>query len=303
MISLEVNAGGVNMKNPVALASGTCGYGEVYADALDPALPGAVVVKGISLEPRAGNPPPRMAETPCGMINSIGLENVGAEAFVREKLPWLADRGVTVVVNVFGESAEEYVAVCERVSEAKGVHGIELNVSCPNVKAGGMTFGSRPEIAADLVAKARGATGLPLWVKLSPDAGDIAAVAKAVEQAGADAISMINTIRAMAIDVETRKPVLNTVTGGLSGPAIKPIALRMVYEVAKEVSVPVVGIGGITEAEDAIEFMLAGATAVQVGTASMVDPTTPSRIISGIRSYLEENQIGSAAELTGAVRA
>lgn len=301
MISLEVNAGGVKMKNPVATASGTCGYGDVFEQSYQPSELGAVVVKGISLKPRPGNPSPRMAETPCGMINSIGLENVGVEAFLEQKLPWLRERGATVVVNVFGETEGEYVELAERLSGIPGVHGLELNVSCPNVKAGGIIFGQTPEAAAGLTAAVRKATDLPLWVKLSPNAGDLVGVARAVEGAGADAISLVNTFRAMAVDVERRRPVLAMVTGGLSGPAIRPIALRMVFEVAREVNVPVVGMGGIASSEDALEFLLAGAVAVQVGTANFVDPSTPVRIIRGIESYLERHGMGSVMDLVGAI--
>jgi dihydroorotate dehydrogenase (NAD+) catalytic subunit len=301
MTALSVNAGGVKMKNPVALASGTCGYGEVYADCCDPALLGAVVVKGISLDPRAGNPSPRMAETPSGMLNAIGLENVGLKAFVEEKLPWLVERKVTVVVNTFGETVGEYVTLARELSEADGVAGLELNISCPNVKKGGIAFGSDPETAAELVGEARKATGLPLWVKLSPNVGDIARMARAVESAGADAVSLINTFKGMAIDIEQRRPVLAAGTGGLSGPAIKPIALRMVYEAARAVKIPVVGIGGIMGPEDAVEFMLAGAAAIQVGTANFIDPSIPIKIIKGIEDYLEANDMKSIEELTGAL--
>jgi len=301
MTALEVNAGGVMMKNPVATASGTCGYGEVYEQSYDPASLGAVVVKGISIEPRLGNPSPRMAETPCGMLNAIGLENVGLLAFIEEKLPWLRQKGVTTVVNVLGETAAEYVELAEELSNCEGVAGLELNVSCPNVKAGGISFGSDPESAAELTGAVKRATDLPLWVKLSPNVGDIAEVAKAVEGAGADAVSLINTLRGMAIDIERRRPALASVTGGLSGPAIKPVALRMVYEVYKQVSIPVIGVGGIAGPEDAVEFMLAGAAAVQVGTANFIDPTTPVRIIRGIEEYMARHNMSSASEITGAL--
>lgn len=301
MTNLEVNAGGVKMKNPVAAASGTCGYGEIYAESYDPALLGAVVTKGISLKPRAGNPPPRMAETPCGMLNSIGLENVGIEVFLTEKLPWLSERKVTVVVNVFGEELREYAEIAERLSAAEGVRGLELNISCPNVKAGGIMFGSDPKTAAALVREVRARTRLPLWVKLSPNVGDIAELARAVEDAGADALSLINTVRGMAIDVERKKPVLAAGMGGLSGPAIRPLAVRMVFEAARAVKIPVVGMGGIMNARDALEFILAGACAVQVGTASFVDPSAPIKIVRGIESWLSEHGLDSVAELIGAL--
>lgn len=302
MTRLEVNVGGVVMKNPVATASGTCGYGEVFADCCPPGRLGAVVVKGISLEPRLGNPSPRMAETPAGMLNAIGLENVGLKVFLAEKLPWLRSQGATVVVNVFGETVDEYCRVAEALSAAEGVAGLELNISCPNVKAGGIVFGSAPKPAAELTAAVRARTKLPLWVKLSPNVGDIAEMAKAVEGAGADAVSLINTLRGMAIDVETRRPKLKMVTGGLSGPAIRPVAVRMVYEVARAVKVPVVGMGGIMTPEDALEFILAGATAVQVGTGLFVDPMTPVRVIEGIERYLERQGAESVRELVGEMR-
>ncbi|MFO8055882.1 MAG: dihydroorotate dehydrogenase [bacterium] len=300
MDRLEVNAGGVIMQNPVATASGTCGYGDVYTDSYGPSELGAIVVKGLSLKPRSGNPAPRMAETPCGMINSIGLENIGLKAFLENKLPWLRETGATVVVNIFGESPDEYASLAAELDNASGVAGLELNISCPNVKAGGILFGSDPSIAADLVARVKNKTCLPLWVKLSP-AADVPAMARAVEDAGASAISLINTIPAMAIDVESRKPALAAGRGGLSGPAIKPVALRMVYEAARAVKVPVIGIGGISDARDALEFLLAGATAVQVGTAGFVDPSAPVRIVRGILEYMERHGFDTVGELSGAL--
>jgi dihydroorotate dehydrogenase (NAD+) catalytic subunit len=300
MNRLEVNAGGIIMKNPVATASGTCGYGDVYTSSYCPSELGAVVVKGVSLLPRTGNPSPRMAESPCGMINSIGLENIGLKAFMDDKLPWLREKGATVVVNIFGESPEDYAALATELDGAPGVAGLELNISCPNVKAGGITFGSDPAVASQLVSLVRKNTGLPLWVKLSPVA-DIKAMSRAVEEAGASAISLINTIPAMAIDAERRRPVLAAGTGGLSGPAIKPVALRMVYDAARAVKVPVIGMGGISCGSDAVEFMLAGAAAVQVGTANFTDPATPLRIIRGIEDYLDRHGLQNAARLCGAL--
>jgi len=302
MTTLEVNVGGVIMKNPVACASGTCGYGDVFTQSYDPAELGAVVTKGISLEPRPGNPSPRMTETPSGMLNSIGLENVGLEAFVKGKLPWLAERGATVVVNILGDGVGDYVRLAAELSSAAGVHGLELNVSCPNVKAGGIAFGSDPRTLEDLVKQARKETRLPLWVKLSPNVTDIAEMARAAEAGGADAVSLINTVRAMVIDVEQRRPVLAAGIGGLSGPAIRPIAVRMVHEAAQAVKVPVVGIGGIITAEDALEFIIAGATAVQVGTASFIDPRAPIKVIEGIKSYLERQGIRSISEIIGCLQ-
>lgn len=302
MTSLEVNVGGVVMKNPVAVASGTAGYGDVFTRSYHPARLGALVTKGISLEPRSGNPAPRMAETPAGMINSIGLENVGLKAFIADKLPPLAAGKVTTVVNILGDSIVDYVRLAEELSAAAGVHGLELNISCPNVKAGGIMFGADPRAAAGLTAEVRKRTRLPLWVKLSPNVGDIAEMARAVEAAGADAVSLVNTFRAMAIDVNRRRPVLACVTGGLSGPAIKPIALRMVFEAARAVKVPVVGVGGISEASDALEFILAGATAVQVGTANFITPRAPLSILAGIETYLQNHGIASVRDLVGALR-
>ena len=299
---LEVNLGGVVMKNPVAAASGTCGYGDIYTEFYSPAELGALVTKGISLQPRAGNPTPRMAETPAGMLNAIGLENVGLKTFLAEKLPPLRDQGVTVIVNFFGHTEDEYVKLADALSAAEGVAGLEANISCPNVKAGGLEFGTDHKTAGKLVRKIKKACAKPLWVKLSPNVTDIAAIAKEVEQAGADAISAINTLKGMAIDLEARRPILANVTGGLSGPAIKPIALRMVHEVARAVKVPVIGLGGIMTAKDALEFLVAGASAVQVGTASFVDPRAPIQIIAGIKDYMREKQIQKVRDITGTLK-
>lgn len=300
--SLEVNIAGVAMKNPVATASGTCGYGDAYAEFYHPAELGALVTKGISLEPRLGNPTPRLAETPAGMLNAIGLENVGLKVFLNEKLPPLRDSGVTVVVNFFGSTEDEYAWLAETLSSALGVAGLEANISCPNVKAGGLEFGTDPQVAGKLVARIKAVCAKPLWVKLSPNVTDIAAVAKAVEQAGADAISAINTLKGMAIDLDQRKPILANVTGGLSGPAIKPVALRMVHEIAQAVKIPIVGVGGITTARDALEFLVAGASAIQVGTASFVDPRAPIQIISGIKSWMREHNLESIREIIGTLQ-
>ena len=300
--NLEVNIGGVAMKNPVATASGTCGYGDAYTDFYHPNLLGALVTKGISLEPRLGNSTPRIAETPAGMLNAIGLENVGLKVFLNEKLPPLRDSDVTVIVNIFGNTEDEYVHLAETISAAVGVHGLEANISCPNVKAGGIEFGTDPQVAGKLVAKIKAVAGRPLWVKLSPNVTDIAAIAQAVEQAGADAISAINTLKGMAIDLDKREPILANVTGGLSGPAIKPIALRMVHEIARAVKIPVVGIGGIVTARDALEFLTSGASAVQIGTASFLDPRAPIQIINGIKSYLREHNIQNVQEIIGTLK-
>ena len=298
-VDLRVNIGGVVLKNPVMSASGTFGYGQEFSQFVDPALLGAVATKGISLRPRAGNPPPRIVETPSGMLNAIGLENVGVEAFIRDKLPWLVERGAVVAANVLGETVEEYAALAEALDEAGGVSIIEVNVSCPNVAAGGLIFGTDPRATAEVVGAIREKTKLPVMVKLTPMVADVAAVARAAVQAGADAISLINTIPGMAVDLETRRPKLANVIGGLSGPAIKPVALRLVWETVKAVDVPVVGIGGIMSARDALEFILVGASAVQVGTANFINPRICLDVLEGIETYLAERGMSSLAELRG----
>jgi len=299
---LSVTIAGLRLKNPVMTASGTFGYGEEYAGFVDLGRLGAVVVKGLSLEPRSGNPPPRIIETPCGMLNAVGLQNIGVRSFVAEKLPRLRDRGVTVVANVYGESVDEYRRVCEILSTALGVAALEINVSCPNVSKGGLAFGSDPETAAQVTAKVREVTDLTLIVKLTPNVTDIAVIARAVEEAGADAVSLINTLTGMSIDVETKKPHLYNVTGGLSGPAIRPVALRMVYQAVRAVRIPVIGIGGICTANDALEFLIAGARAVQVGTANFIDPKASIRVLDGIADYLRRHAIGALRDLIGTLR-
>ncbi|HOM07454.1 MAG TPA: dihydroorotate dehydrogenase [Syntrophales bacterium] len=299
---LSVTIAGLRLKNPVMTASGTFGYGEEYAGFVDLGRLGAVVVKGLSLEPRSGNPPPRIIETPCGMLNAVGLQNIGVRSFVAEKLPRLRDRGVTVVANVYGESVDEYRRVCEILSTAPGVAALEINVSCPNVSKGGLAFGSDPETAAQVTAKVREVTDLTLIVKLTPNVTDIAVIARAVEEAGADAVSLINTLTGMSIDVETKKPHLYNVTGGLSGPAIRPVALRMVYQAVRAVRIPVIGIGGICTANDALEFLIAGARAVQVGTANFIDPKASIRVLDGIADYLRRHAIGALRDLIGTLR-
>lgn len=299
---LTVDLGrGLVLKNPVMTASGTFGYGEEASAYLDLSELGAVVVKGISEEPRRGNPPPRVVETPAGMLNSIGLQNVGVKAFLAEKLPFLLDRGATVVVNVLGSTVEEYLRVTERLSTAPVIGGIEVNISCPNVKEGGVQFGMCPDMAAGLVASLRSATDLHLMVKLSPNSGDIPGMARAVEEAGADSVSLINTITGMDIDIRTRRPALGGVFGGLSGPAIRPVALRMVYEAFGAVRIPVVGIGGIADPEHAVKFIIAGSLAVQVGTAFFLDPLTPLRVIKGIEEYLSREGMLSLADARGSL--
>jgi dihydroorotate dehydrogenase (NAD+) catalytic subunit len=297
---MRVNLGGLKLANPVMTASGTFGYGLEFAPYLDLARIGGVVVKGLSPKPRPGNPGPRIVETPCGMLNAIGLQNVGVDAFIEEKLPKLRKIKTRVIANIFGESVADYVTVAQKLDEARGVHAIEINISCPNVKKGGMSFGVNPKEAARVVRAVRRATTLPLITKLSPVVADIAEMARAVEDAGSDAISLINTIPGMVIDIEKRTPVIARGIGGLSGPAIRPIAVRMVNEVYNAVSVPVVGIGGIMEAADAIQFMIAGAAAVQVGTASFVDPAAAEKVVDGIAEYLTRHKI-TAKKLTGSL--
>lgn len=296
---LRVNLGGVMLKNPVMTASGTFGYGLELSEFADPSSLGAVVTKGISLEPRAGNPPPRIIETPAGMLNAIGLENVGLEAFIKDKLPWLVEREALVVANILGETADEYAALAEALGRAHGVAMIEVNVSCPNVASGGLAFGADPLAVAEVVRAVVGAADLPVMVKLTPLVSDISAVARAAVGAGAKALSLINTIPAMAVDLETRSPVLGNVVGGLSGPAIKPVALRLVWEAVRAVEVPVVGIGGIMTATDALEFILAGAAAVQVGTASLINPRAALDVLEGIKAYLIEHDLPDLSALKG----
>jgi dihydroorotate dehydrogenase (NAD+) catalytic subunit len=280
-------------------ASGTFGYGEEYASFLDLRRLGAVVVKGISLEPRAGNPPPRIVETPGGMMNAIGLENVGVEKFLSVKLPFLRKLDVPVIVNIFGNTVEEYARLAARLDGAEGIAAIEINVSCPNVKKGGMVFGTDPAMTATVVRAVRAATALPLITKLTPNVTSIAETAKAAEQAGSDIISCINTLAAMAVDVFSRRPRLANVIGGLSGPAVKPVALRCVYEVTRAVKCPVIGIGGVTSATDALEFLLVGARAVQVGTANFTNPAVMAEMIEGISRFLEVEGIGDLDSYIG----
>lgn len=293
---------GLVLKNPVMTASGTFGYGEEYARYMDINRLGAVVVKGISLESRKGNPPPRIMETPCGMLNSIGLENVGVEVFIKEKLPFLRGFDTAVIVNIFGETVEEYRNLAERLSRAEGVRALEVNISCPNVKKGGIAFGTEPGMAAEVTRAVKEATDLPVIVKLSPNVSDITVIARAVEDGGADALSVINTLRGMSVDVEKRVPHLKNITGGLSGPAIRPIALRMVWEVVQTVSIPVIGIGGIMEGRDALQFIIAGARAVQVGTASFLNPRAAINVLEGIEDYLERHSMDDIAQLIGSLR-
>lgn len=298
---LAVAIGGLELKNPLMTASGTFGYGEEYAPFVALNRLGAVIVKGLSLEPRSGNPPPRIMETPSGMLNAVGLQNVGARAFIAEKLPFLRQYDVAVIANIFGETVEEYQRVAEILSGAKGIHGIEINISCPNVNKGGLAFGARPDAAAEVTEKVRGETDLPLLVKLTPNVTDITEVALAVEAAGADAVSLINTLTGMSVDIELRRPHLANITGGLSGPAIRPIALRMVWQVVNAVKIPVVGIGGIMNANDALEFLITGARAVQIGTANFIRPAATMEILDGIVDYMIRHGIGDIMELIGSL--
>ncbi len=298
---LAVEIGALCLCNPVMTASGTFGYGEEYAPFVDLNRLGAVIVKGLSLEPRAGNPPPRLAETPCGLLNSIGLQNIGVRAFVEQKLPFLKDYETKVIANIFGETLEEYEKVAEILSAAGGVSALEVNISCPNVKKGGISFGSDPEMAAEVTRRVKGATNLPVVMKLSPNVTDICAIAESVEAAGADALSLINTLTGMAVDVERRRPHLYNITGGLSGPAVKPVALRMVWQVVNRVRIPVIGLGGIMNATDALEFLIVGAKAVQVGTASFVDPCATLKVLDGIVQYLREHRLSDLSALIGSL--
>ncbi|MDD3619705.1 MAG: dihydroorotate dehydrogenase [Desulfobulbaceae bacterium] len=299
---LRVDIGPLHLRNPVMTASGTFGYGEEFASLVNLNRLGAIIVKGISLEPRRGNPPPRIIETACGMLNAIGLENVGVDRFITEKLPFLRRLETPVIVNILGDSIEEYSRLADRLNDARGIAAIEVNISCPNVKKGGVAFGTVPEMAAAVTRSVRQATGLPVIIKLSPNVTDIALIARAVEEAGADAISLINTLLGMAVDIRTRRPRLANIFGGLSGPAIKPVALRMVWQAARAVSIPVVGIGGITTVEDALEFMMAGATAVQVGTANFFRPTATEEIVAGLEEFVRQEGLSSVRQIIGSLK-
>jgi len=298
---LSVEVGPLRLKNPVLTASGTFGYGLEFLPFLDLSKLGGVVVKGLSPRPRRGNPPERIVETPAGMLNAIGLQNVGVDVFLSEKLPELRKHDTAVVANVFGETVADYVEVCLKLDGAPGLAAIELNVSCPNVEAGGMVFGNDPEALATVTRACRKATSLPLMVKLSPNATDFVGTALAAEAEGADALSLVNTFVGMVIDVERRRPALANVTGGLSGPAIRPLAVRLTRQVYEAVGIPIVGMGGIMDARDALEFILAGATAVQVGTANFVKPDASVRVVADLESWLADRGIASIRELVGAL--
>ena len=299
--SMAVDLGGLVIKNPVMTAAGTFGFGEEYAPFVDLNKLGALIVKGLSWEARMGNPPPRIRETIGGMLNAIGLENPGVKAFIEKKLPFLKQFDVAVIANIFGETVDEYPRVAEALSRAGGVGALEVNISCPNVRKGGIAFGADPDSAAEVTRQVKRVTDLPVIVKLTPNVTDITVIAQSVEAAGADAVSLINTLTGMSIDTECRKPHLSNVTGGLSGPAIRPVALRMVWQTVKRVSIPVIGVGGIMNAEDALEFLIAGARAVQIGTASFINPQATIEVIKGIEEYLIRHGMADIRELIGSL--
>ena len=301
MVDLSVKLGALELKNPVLTASGTFGYGEEYADFIDLNALGGFVVKGTTLNPRQGNQYPRMAETPMGMLNAVGLQNKGIDGFIQEIYPRIKHYQSAILVNVSGSTIEEYVETAAKINELENIPGIELNISCPNVKEGGMAFGTSCPSAVAVTTAVRDVYKKHLMVKLSPNVTNVVEIAKGVEGAGADSVSLINTLLGMAIDVKTRRPLLSTITGGLSGPCVKPVALRMVWQVAQAVGIPVVGMGGISSANDAIEFLIAGASAVQIGTANFIDPQITIKVIEGIKKYLELHGFSSVKELTGSL--
>lgn len=301
MVDLSVKIGGLNLQNPVLTASGTFGYGEEFADFIDLNRLGGFIVKGTTLEPRQGNSYPRMVETPSGMLNAVGLQNKGVDYFINSIYPRIKDYKTNIIVNVSGASIDDYLAVAEKLEPLAHIPAIEVNISCPNVKQGGMAFGTSPDGAAEVTRRLREAYSKTLIVKLSPNVTDIASIAKAVEAAGADAVSLVNTFMGMAIDVERQRPYLSTITGGLSGPAIRPIAVRMVWQVAKSVEIPVIGLGGIMNGRDALEFLMAGAKAVQIGTANFIDPTTTINVINEIEDYCHRHNISDINEIIGII--
>ena len=298
-IDLTTNIGRLPIQNPVLTASGTFGYGREFEPLVELDRLGAIIVKGISLEASKGNPPPRIVETACGMLNAIGLENVGIEVFEKEKLPFLKSLKIPVLANIYGKTIAEYADLAARLDGINGIAGIEVNISCPNVKAGGIVFGVNPKVAYDVILATRRRTQKPLMVKLSPNVTSITEIAVKVAEAGADSISLINTITGMAVDIDSRRPKLANITGGLSGPAIKPIALRMVWEVAQQVDIPVIGIGGICSAADALEYLIAGASAVQIGTANFINAQASTDVIDGIEAFLRQNRISRLQDLIG----
>ncbi|MBA7498027.1 Dihydroorotate dehydrogenase B (NAD(+)), catalytic subunit [subsurface metagenome] len=303
--NLEVEIAGIKLKNPVMTASGTFGYGEEFSPFIDLDKLGAMVLKGITLKPKMGNPPPRVIETPSGMLNSIGLQNVGVEMLIKEKLPYLQKFNTPVIINISGDTIKEYIELARRlgeVSKEMGVAGLEVNISCPNVKKGGMAWGTDAKATYKIINSIRKTTPLPLIAKLTPNVTDIKTIAQAAEEAGADALSLINALVGMAVDIDSRKPKLANVSGGLSGPAVKPVALWMVWQVFQTVNIPVIGIGGIIKTEDALEFIIAGARAIEIGTANFVNPKVTIEIIEGIEKYLTENNIKDMNELVGSMK-
>ena len=301
MVNLGVNIGGLNLKNPVLTASGTFGYGEEFADFIDLNRLGGFIIKGTTINHREGNPYPRMAETPSGMLNAVGLQNKGVDYFIENIYPRIKDVDSHVIVNVSGATIDDYVAVCEKLASLDKINAIEVNISCPNVKQGGMAFGTTSEGAAQVTKAVRNAFPKTVIIKLSPNVTDITEIARAVEAEGADSVSLINTLLGMAIDVERQRPYLSTITGGLSGPAVRPVAVRMVWQVAKTVKIPVIGLGGIMNGRDAIEFMLAGASAIQVGTANFVDPTVTMKIIDYMEDYCLRHGVKDINEIVGMI--
>ncbi len=298
-MDLEVEIGRLKLKNPVLVASGTFGYGREYAPFLDLNILGGIVVKGISLKERSGNPPPRLVEVPCGLINAIGLENVGIERFLKEKLPFLKTIDTKIIVNIFGDSIEEYALLAEKLDNS-GVDALELNISCPNIKDG-LVFGKDKKLAAKVTKAVRNVTDLPIIVKLTPEVTDIVAIAREVINCGADGVSLINTFPAMAVDVNTRRPRLSNITGGLSGPCLKPISLKMVWDIVRTLNIPTVGIGGIFTAQDALEYLIVGAKAVQIGTANFINPKVSVEVLEGIKSYLKDNGFKDINDVIGSL--
>jgi dihydroorotate dehydrogenase (NAD+) catalytic subunit len=299
---LSLRIAGLSLRNPVMTASGTFGYGGEFRELVDLERLGAIIVKGLSLEPAPGNPPPRIVETPCGMLNAIGLENIGIKAFRATRLKFLRQLDTPIIVNIYGQRAEDYLALADILDDEPDISAVEVNISCPNVKAGGIAFGVDPEAAADLTRRLRSRTSKPLILKLSPNVTDIVAIARAVEGEGADAVSLINTLTGMAIDIDSRRPKLANITGGLSGPAIRPVAVRMVWQVAEAIDIPVIGIGGIMNGRDALEFLIAGASAFQVGTANFVNPRATMDIIDELQDFMQNQQITRLRDLIGSLQ-
>jgi dihydroorotate dehydrogenase (NAD+) catalytic subunit len=300
-VDLSVHIGSLTLRNPLIAASGCFGYGTEYGEVVDLASLGGVAVKGLFLKEREGHPPPRIVETPAGMLNAIGLQGIGVHRFISEKMPELRARGAAVFVNICGTTIQEYVELSTILSDVEGVAALELNISCPNIKEGGITFGCSVHGTADVVRAVRAVTALPVIPKLTPNVTDISSIARAAEEAGADAVSLVNTFLAMAIDVETRRPRLSNIVGGLSGPAIRPIAVRMVYECRQAIAIPIIGMGGIASAADALEFIIAGASAVQVGTANFADPLIWPKLLNGFEEYLQRHQMSRIRDLTGTI--